>query len=75
MSCSLPITHLNKVIVFNMDRIQGAALAVLQYLEGCHVDRKVEELSVTGEHTAQWMEVSREADISSVKGFQARTHI
>lgn len=58
-----------------MDRTQGDALAVLQYLEGCHVDKKVEELSMTGEHTDQWMEVNREADFNSVKGFHTCTRI
>lgn len=38
------------------------------------MDKKVDELSMTGEHTDQWMAVNRKADFSSLKGFQACTH-
>ena len=64
-----------KAIKFNTERTQGGALAVLQCLQSCHVGRKVEEPFMTGAHTDQWVEVNREADFNSLKGFPKSTHM
>lgn len=66
---------MHRAVKFNMGRTQGAALAVLQCLQSCHVGRKVEEPFVTGAHMDQYVEVKREADFNSVKGFPKSTHM